>query len=150
MRTCRVCSQPKPLSRYSLRDKGTSKERPRNECKDCLNAGRVKQPGYGKWHKANRAKIQAYMREFDLQRHYGISKAEFEQMLVAQGGGCAICKTTDWPGKGNKPHVDHCHKTGKIRGLLCSRCNVGVGYFEDSQERLQAAVEYLNKQSTAS
>ena len=74
---------------------------------------------------------------------YGISQAEYEAMLAAQGGTCAICRTDEWPGKGNRPHVDHNHKTGRVRGLLCGNCNNGLGNFGEDPARLRAAADYL-------
>lgn len=57
--------------------------------------------------------------------------------------GCWICGTHDWPGMHGRPHVDHCHKTGKVRGILCAECNSGLGKFKDRPEFLIKAVEYL-------
>ena len=68
---------------------------------------------------------------------------QFEQMFTDQGGRCAICGTDDFQGK--RPHVDHCHTTGVIRGLLCVRCNQGLGNFRDSPAQLRAAIAYLER-----
>lgn len=84
-------------------------------------------------------------RELELIRRYGITSEEFDVMLEAQGGVCAICGTTDWPGKGNRPHADHCHVSNKFRGVLCHDCNVGLGNFKDDIARLEAAIEYLKR-----
>lgn len=65
-------------------------------------------------------------------------------MLKKQNGGCAICKSKVSGGKGAF-HVDHCHKTGKIRGLLCHFCNVGLGVFKDDVKTLSVAIAYLKK-----
>ena len=59
-------------------------------------------------------------------------------MLIAQSGRCAIC--TD---PMTNPHVDHCHSSSTVRGLLCTNCNVGLGQFKDDPTRLLAAVAYL-------
>lgn len=65
-------------------------------------------------------------------------------MLKTQGGRCAICpKKVSLDGKALS--VDHCHTSGKIRGLLCSECNRGIGYFTDNPELLEAAAAYLKK-----
>lgn len=82
-----------------------------------------------------------YMREY----LYGISEDEFTALLEAQGGTCAICGSDEWPGKDNAPHVDHDHKTGVVRGILCSNCNHGLGKFKDDPKRLRAAAEYLER-----
>ena len=67
-------------------------------------------------------------------------------MMAAQGSMCAICGL---PPSGKGPnavlHIDHDHKTGKVRGLLCQACNRGLGFFRDARDRLTAAIEYLCK-----
>lgn len=77
-------------------------------------------------------------------RKYGISIERYEQMLAEQNGACAICGSPD---NGDKPtdrfHVDHCHTTGIVRGLLCLSCNHGLGKFKDSVESLRSAIRYL-------
>ena len=72
---------------------------------------------------------------------YGITKDEFYEILEKQDNKCAICCTAiDKSG-----HVDHCHKTKKIRGILCASCNKGLGMFKDSLINLSNAIEYLKK-----
>lgn len=76
-------------------------------------------------------------------RGFGITEAEYEQMFKSQGGCCAICRTDTPTGKGWC--IDHCHDTGVVRGILCSSCNTGLGYFKDSEPIMLAAIEYLNR-----
>jgi hypothetical protein len=73
-------------------------------------------------------------------RRVGIGVAEYERLIAESAGVCAICRQP----YGSRPNVDHCHQTGKIRGVLCSRCNSGIGLFLDSPELLNAAIRYLN------
>jgi hypothetical protein len=75
----------------------------------------------------------------DLRRLYGISAAEYDALLAKQGGVCAICR------KRSKRRlcVDHCHRTGTIRGLLCHACNLGLGSLKEDQASLVAALAYL-------
>jgi len=82
-----------------------------------------------------------YRKEYDLQRHYGISYDEYTSLFILQEGQCPICK--DVLGKGKKNHVDHDHKTGKVRGILCMHCNRGLGAFKDSMGVLGFAISYL-------
>lgn len=82
-----------------------------------------------------------------LQSEYGITAEDYERMLVAQDGGCAICGSDNAEGRGGMLHVDHCHSTGKVRGLLCDQCNHGLGKFKDDQALLQRAIEYLEGRS---
>lgn len=77
-----------------------------------------------------------------IRRTYGISLAEYDAMLEKQGGGCAICgKTVDVGGR--RLPIDHCHETAKVRGILCSHCNQGIGHFFDSPDLLMQAATYL-------
>jgi hypothetical protein len=66
-------------------------------------------------------------------------------MLVAQGGGCAICGSTDTKGPGQFFAVDHCHETGAVRGLLCLCCNTALGQLGDDVDLLRRAIDYLNR-----
>lgn len=76
-------------------------------------------------------------------RSYGMSEAEYRDLLKEQKMACAICKTKA-PGKKRKEFsVDHDHSTGKVRGLLCNRCNKSIGAFNDDPKLLAAALAYL-------
>lgn len=80
-------------------------------------------------------------REGELRRRYGITPADYDRLLSAQGNCCAICKGP--PTKSYRAFdVDHDHETGRVRGLLCRRCNIGISYFEDGSFR-ENAVVYL-------
>ena len=72
---------------------------------------------------------------------------ERDAMLAAQGGRCAICGT-DEPG-GTGWHTDHCHVTGRVRGILCHHCNVGLGCFKDNPEFMREAIKYLEESDEA-
>lgn len=85
----------------------------------------------------NKKRLATYNRAYDLKHKYGISVADYESMRAAQCGRCAIC------GDEKRLSVDHCHSTGVVRGLLCSSCNLGLGRFYDSPDRLKNAAEYL-------
>lgn len=75
---------------------------------------------------------------------YGINVVEFEELLASQGGKCAIpgCAAKQCP-TGKSFAVDHCHETGKIRGLLCRDCNVALGYAKDTPQILRDMANYL-------
>ena len=77
-----------------------------------------------------------------IRRQYGITLKQFDELLEFQGGGCAICnKKID--GERRRMNIDHDHDTGKVRGLLCTGCNTGIGYFGDNIEGLKKAFYYL-------
>lgn len=73
-------------------------------------------------------------------KKYSMNPGQFERMVKGQDGKCLICKG-DW---GNLLNVDHNHVTGEIRGLLCYRCNKGIGHFGDDIEILKIAITYLS------
>jgi DNA-directed RNA polymerase subunit RPC12/RpoP len=79
-------------------------------------------------------------------RRYGLSATEYETLIKSQNYSCAICKK---PFKDKeRPAVDHCHNTNVVRGILCGRCNLGIGMFEHSVSVLLEAAHYLNKTPT--
>lgn len=79
------------------------------------------------------------------QQTYGITRAERDAMLERQGGKCAICRAeTTFRGRGGA-HLDHCHKTGKIREVLCSSCNQALGAFNDDPNLLRRAASHIEK-----
>lgn len=86
----------------------------------------------------NLKEVQAKDRARHFINKYGITPEQYEVMLLVQGGTCAVCG--DVPGH---YHVDHCHDTGKVRGLLCRMCNLGIGHLGDDSELLQAGADYL-------
>jgi hypothetical protein len=80
-----------------------------------------------------------------LQRLYGITLEDYSRMLENQGGGCAICGSTVGDGKRRKLFVDHDHVTGKVRGIICNKCNFGIASFRDNPELMQNAIEYIRQ-----
>lgn len=91
----------------------------------------------------NRDENLVRQRESKYKNNYGISIDQFNDMHSAQGGVCAICGKESTDGK--SLHVDHCHDTGSVRGLLCNRCNPALGALGDSVEMLSKAIRYLEK-----
>jgi hypothetical protein len=79
---------------------------------------------------------------------YGITPATFRRMLTEQHGKCAICLAPlgEFSHSENLMHIDHDHASGKVRGLLCGRCNRGIGAFRDDASALQRAAAYLTRQ----
>ena len=78
-----------------------------------------------------------------LWQKYEITPQQFDLVLASQGGCCAVCGTTDPKSKHNVFHVDHCHETGRIRGLLCNPCNLSIGLLGDTPEALFRAYQYV-------
>jgi hypothetical protein len=135
---CKSCFQAKQSARYRAdpERQETAKERTRQ--------WRLDNEEYYRERSAAYRKTDAYkqsLRKTYLKQTYGLTPEDYDRMLEAQGGGCAIC------GKAPRPdislHIDHDHETGRIRGLLCFTCNNGLGQFQDDPELLIAAAEYV-------
>lgn len=112
-------------------------------CKACANnraralhASRIDDPEY------KQSKRSQYFKS-----RYGLTLDEYIEKLKAQDFLCAICGV-ELPTSGPHTHLDHCHKSGKIRAFLCTNCNRGLGHFQDSIENLKSAVTYLESHST--
>ena len=122
---CPDCGAVKPFDEFVRNARPLERVRA-TYCKPCHNArGR-----------ASRDKVGG-SRTYHLTRRYGITAAEADAMLEAQGGLCAICKAAP------AAHVDHDHATGAVRALLCFNCNGGLGQFKDNPLLLHAAAFYV-------
>jgi hypothetical protein len=86
-------------------------------------------------------------KHYYIKSRYGISKKEYEQMLVDRNFTCDICgyKQPENAKKMQKLYIDHCHTTNVIRGLLCFSCNTGLGYFKDNIENITKTIKYLKR-----
>jgi len=84
-----------------------------------------------------------YHKRNHLRNRYGISVSDYNSVLAAQGGVCAICETADWGIQG--PHVDHDHGSKEVRGILCNRCNRAIGLLHDRSGLAKAAAAYLER-----
>ena len=94
------------------------------------------------WYQANRDKQAVHSRRGKLKYKYGITEDDYDAMLFAQGGGCAICSE---PRDGRRLHIDHDHNSGHVRGILCHACNISLGQMRDSAALLRRAAEYLDQ-----
>lgn len=106
-------------------DRRSKEARKAFRCKSCVAKGVRETPGRKDWQK-----------DYDLKRRYGISVEDFKNMSK---DGCMLCNSSD------KLVVDHCHETGVVRGVLCGKCNTGLGMFQDSYELLSKASKYLKE-----
>ena len=122
---CPDCNTVKPLARFARRKSAAS-----GYHSYCL-------PCHSSRGEESRQRLYGGSREYHLRRRYGIGQAEFDEMLAAQGGRCAIC------GESDPQHVDHDHRTGWVRGILCFNCNGGLGQFKDDPKLLAGAITYL-------
>jgi hypothetical protein len=97
------------------------------------------------WKKANPRRWKAISRKSHLKRMYGITHDDFEMLLVRQRGACAVCGSWEPQGRNGRWHIDHCHDSERIRGLLCDPCNRGIGMLQDSRLTLLRAAAYLGR-----
>lgn len=139
MKTCTKCQEAKPISEFWA-DR-SKKNGYSSRCKVCKAAAYTQYRKDGDYDKKRYQKAPEKERERHLIRKYGVTLADYGRMFEAQGGACAVCgKTQD-----RAFDVDHCHTTGKVRGLLCTNCNRMVGHAHDDSARLRAAAEYLER-----
>lgn len=165
MKTCNRCKQEKPLHDFHRQSNMPSGRH--GMCKKCRSVVRAeqrqlnyeeylaKQRAYraanrdklrelGRKYYRERRKFSPSIRKYTLKSAHGMTVGQYEEMLSKQGGVCAICYSKDTARKDQKHFsVDHCHKTGRIRGLLCNLCNTGLGHFRDSTDILSRAISYL-------
>lgn len=132
MKRCAKCHLEKPVESFHRSGCNTPDGR-HAYCKLCLKAYNA-QP-------KERLRRAGHLFDRDLKRAYGITSEDWARMYNSQGGQCAGCKNR--LGFDRNTHVDHCHKTGRIRGLLCHGCNVALGRVEDSPETLRRLADYL-------
>lgn len=139
---CPRCHTVKPRAEFGTRSNG----KPKGYCTPCEAAYQASHAATAEgreMRRAARSKWNDGNHDYFLRYRYGITAEDYAAMVTHQGDRCAICGT-DSPGTRTKVwSVDHCHTTNEVRGLLCHRCNMGLGYFKDDPERLAAAVRYL-------
>jgi hypothetical protein len=126
-RRCPRCQEIKALEDFSRNR--SSKNGFGSYCKPCHN----------QVVRANRLKHHGSTRSFHLNRRYRVDSAQVAWMILQQGGVCALCRS------GNPEHVDHDHRTKRVRGILCFNCNRGLGKFCDDVGLMQRAAEYLER-----
>ena len=104
-----------------------------------------------KWFADNPERTTASRRRLNLEKNYGLTVEQYDVMLRAQNGVCAVCNK-DEPsvhgrtGKKFQLSVDHCHATGRVRGLLCQKCNRAIGLMGDNVDLLKRAIDYLERE----
>lgn len=131
-RVCKACGKPFKVRVGALNRGGGD------------YCSRVCHPSYQALKKSDEHKEQR-RRDYHLRKTYGISFHDYNALLEKQGGKCAICSRSFGNGRCGYLFVDHNHETGKVRGLLCGRCNSAIGMLAESNEQLHRAIAYLSK-----
>ncbi len=144
-KSCNRCGEEKDLEDFYEGSGTFGRMQPCKACK-CL-AGRLRwtDPDVKAHRKVYMASPagRAMARKCDLKKKFGITPDDYERMLEAQGGHCALCPATVGNSLRPRLHVDHDHETGAVRKLLCSRCNMALGIVGESVELLKAMIQYL-------
>lgn len=123
---------------YNKEWRAKNREKMRQKSKDYYDANKEKvSQTSAAWAKANTNRVKSN----NLKRTYGIDLVEFNTMLERQHYSCAICAAT--LDGGRDTHVDHCHESGRVRGLLCGKCNMALGLFQERSQLLERAAAYL-------
>lgn len=158
VKRCAACREWKPLTEFHKLSR--ARDGLFYRCKPCARIQQSKYretllAGSKRWYQKNR---EAYLakraaertpektRRKWLKERYGLTNDDYLAMIEAQGGRCAICHDE----QGEKLHIDHDHATGKIRQLLCHRCNMAIGLFKECPGAMFAAIEYLVRHGSAS
>lgn len=143
MKACTNCGVEKPYAEFSKNK--ANKDGHQRWCKVCATQHRKENAEEGRiYQKEYRDNNVERLRDYRLRKLYGVTLDRFTEMLKQQNHKCLICGT----GLNTSSPMDHCHATGKVRGILCTHCNTGLGKFRDNPEFLQAAIAYLNEHST--
>jgi hypothetical protein len=125
LKTCRTCNLDLPIDAFFRRSSKSGKRR--NTCKACMG--------------------ENYRKNW-LVRAYGITIDDYNRMYEEQNGCCAICQIQS-SGSSTDLYVDHCHASGKVRKLLCNKCNLLLGQVGDNVSLLSTLVTYLNEHQAA-
>ena len=152
LRRCFSCTQTLPTDQFGTYRYGFAGLQP--SCRPCTNAKNrayatspdsvARKRAYQRQQRAANPLTPAQHRRNNLAR-YGITPEDYDTMFAEQSGGCAICGSVAPGGRQGVEvfNVDHCHETGRVRGLLCTPCNRGIGLLGDSRAALLAAAAYL-------
>jgi hypothetical protein len=136
MKTCHKCGRDKTEDEFQKR---TDTGKLRNDCRECRSADNLRR--YHTKTSTREATARASYK-YVLKKRYGITLDQYCAIHEAQRGRCAICGTESCA-TGKRLAVDHCHKTGKIRGLLCQACNTAIGKLKDDPDLIRRAASYV-------
>lgn len=127
---CFACKEEKPLTEFYRSNVNYYQK----ECKACNRERKYR------WHKTEEGKRSSANTK--LKSRFGITLEQYEEMYLAQNGKCLCCGASEST-FGHRLAVDHCHTTGRIRGLLCKDCNVALGYLKEDKQIVENLLAYI-------
>lgn len=148
---CTLCKKELPIDNFSLKKNSKSSY--------SVNCDKCRKSPMRIWDSLNTEKSKERRKRYiksgnaragRLTRRYGVSIKEYSEILASQNNVCAICSSLEPKGRYSSFNIDHDHKTGKVRGLLCSNCNMGIGSFREDVEVIKKVISYLSNGSLAS
>lgn len=131
IKKCTYCLKEKDIEQFQY--KGDGSKLRSTWCRECTKEYRAKKADH----------IKTVSRNRRLKREFNITPDGYDNILKRQNGKCAICGNGNGDLKREGLFIDHNHDTGVVRGLLCGKCNVGIGHFQDNPKLLKRAIEYL-------
>lgn len=131
-KVCIFCKEEKPVSEFYK----SNVRYYQKECKTCCRERKYA------WHKTKNGKLSSTNTK--LKQRFGITLDQYNKMYEEQEGKCLCCGATESE-FGHRLAVDHCHTTGKIRGLLCKRCNVALGNLKENKETILNLFKYVEQ-----
>lgn len=165
-KVCGDCKHRKPVSEFNKHY-----GKPRSHCKKCHSAASKRWNDGNKehraryvkdWHASNLETVRGHKRKYEhgmtteqiarrkdylywrhIRINYGLTPEAWRSMCAAQGGLCALCRKPGRTGRNGKFDVDHCHETGRVRGLLCRHCNIALGILGDTPDKMEMVMSYL-------
>lgn len=152
MKVCKSCGIEKPLSEYHIAQKAgyvgkdgykRTTDVYKAHCKECYRKKQREEyhqmPLEEQRERRRRNYNSDYNKFYLLRTKYGLTKTQFDIMIAEQKSSCKICSTPL-----DNPQVDHCHTTGKVRGLLCRNCNTSLGLLKENTDTLRSMITYIN------
>ena len=141
-KTCRKCGVEKPVSDF-YKNRTERADGLQSSCKECAKTTVY---SYRNTEKGRVSVVRSRLKNALVK--YAITEAEYDAMLAAQNYVCAICGRPErsvFRGATKRLAVDHCHATGKVRGLLCAHCNQAIGRLDDNPELIRKAADYVER-----
>jgi len=137
-KTCYGCQTKKELEEFGKHN--NTKDKRQHYCKECARQYRLENKDKNKQYQKDRRK-----KNISTVMQYGITLEEYDEIQSRQGHKCALCYKHKNSTYRKKLYIDHCHVSGKIRGLLCQHCNTMLGFARDDKQILLNAVKYLTR-----